>query len=512
MILLPFCVILSAELICEYHIFLALFGDYTMYKTEKDRQLSFFDFNQSCGMQLDSNNEWVQLADTIPWERAEEEYAALFPSKTGHPAYPLRVALGALIIQSRKGLSDRKLVQEITENPYLQYFIGHEEFQSERPFEASSLVIFRKRISTDFLISFNDTFLETAEVTSEHSGKNENFRAKIANEEDEYGNMGTAIIDATVSPSNIRYPQDFSLLNEAREKLEAMIDSMHEHYHPWKKPRTYRRVARKEYLTMAKSKKRTAKKLRMHIRRELERVKRDLGHLEKYMSEGYALESQYIEQYLVIQELYRQQKYMYDERTHVVENRIVSIDQPYIRPIVRGKAKAPVEFGAKYDVSIDEKGHARLEKISFDPYNESTIFQDAIERYYERTGHYPRRVLVDQIYRTRDNIKYCNERHIELSGPKLGRPTKEKSKPTAAERQDNIDRSEIERFFSLDKRCNGAGLITAKLEGTTLTMIALTILVTNLFMVPVEHFFVLYFGESYNGHFEQHYIEFEDHF
>ena len=76
---------------------------------------------------------------------------------------------------------------------------------------------------------------------------------------------------------------------------------------------------------------------------------------------------------------------------------------PYLRPIVRGKAKSPVEFGAKYDVSIDEKGHARLEKLSFDAYNENTIFVDAMNRYKERTGHYPKRVLVDQIYRTRDN-------------------------------------------------------------------------------------------------------------
>lgn len=121
------------------------------------------------------------------------------------------------------------------------------------------------------------------------------------------------------------------------------------------------------------------------------------------MEEGYALPPKYTGYYLTIQKLYEQQKYMYDNRTHSVENRIVSISQPYLRSIVRGKAKTPVEFGAKYDISIDEKGHARLEKVSFDPYNESTIFADAMNHYKERTGHYPKRVLVDQIYRTRDN-------------------------------------------------------------------------------------------------------------
>lgn len=481
-----------------------------MYKATDSHQITFFDFNQSCGMQLDTDNEWVVLADQIPWEKVEAEYATMFPSRTGHPAYPLRVALGALLIQSRKRLSDRKLVKEITENPYLQYFIGHESFQSERPFEASTLVLFRKRLSADFLMKVNDLYLETACATREHSAENENSRAKEAATEDGYGNLGTAILDATVSPSNIRFPQDFSLLNEAREKLEAMIDFFHSEYHPWKKPRTYRRIARTEYLEMAKSKRRSAKKMRSHIRKELGRVLRDLEYLSEYMQEGYALPAKYVDQYLVILELYEQQKYMFDNKTHSVENRIVSISQPYIRPIVRGKAKAPVEFGAKYDVSIDEKGHARLEKYSFDPYNESSIFKDAIERYHARTGRYPRRVLADQIYRTRANLAYCKEHHIDLSGPRLGRPPKEKTKPTAAEKQDNKDRSEVERFFSVDKRCNGAGLIMAKLEQTSLTMIAVAVLVTNMFAIPISHFFVLYFQNSPHGGRELYFLEIED--
>jgi len=87
----------------------------------------------------------------------------------------------------------------------------------------------------------------------------------------------------------------------------------------------------------------------------------------------------------------------------------VNISQPYLCPVVRGKSKTPVEFGAKYDVSIAEDSHARLEKISFDPSNESSIFQDVLKRYKARTGHYPERVLVDQIYRIWKNRDYCKE-------------------------------------------------------------------------------------------------------
>ena len=92
-------------------------------------------------------------------------------------------------------------------------------------------------------------------------------------------------------------------------------------------------------------------------------------------------------------------------------------------PHSAGQGKTPVEFGAKLDVSIDGEGYGRLEKVSFDAYNESGCLVGAVERYRSRTGNYPERVLADQIYRTRDNRAYCKKYGIRLSGPKLGRPS-----------------------------------------------------------------------------------------
>lgn len=82
---------------------------------------------------------------------------------------------------------------------------------------------------------------------------------------------------------------------------------------------------------------------------------------------------------MTIYKLYEQQQYMYQNKVHSVENRIVSISQPWIRPIVRGKTKAPVEFGAKFDLSIDDSGLGRIEKISYDAYNESTVLVEVVE-------------------------------------------------------------------------------------------------------------------------------------
>ena len=444
-----------------------------MYRIEKTQQLTFDDFNQSCGMQLDTKNDWIILADHLDWKIAEDEYSQNFTGYNGRVATPVRQVLGALLIQKRMGLSDRGLVKAISENPYYQYFIGLTKFSSVCPFKANSLVAFRKRLNIELLIKFNEKFLESAPVTAEHSKKSQ----KQTTNND---NQGTVILDATCSPSNIRYPQDFSLLNEAREKTDSMIDILHKQVTEPKRPRTYRRVLRSEYLNMAKSKKRSAKKVRALIFKLLHAVRRNIAFIDEYLKNGGVLSEKLIQQLETIRELYRQQKQMYDEKTHRIENRIVSINQPYIRPIVRGKSKTPVEFGVKYDISIDEKGHGRIEKISFDGYNECTILENVIQNYKERTGHYPARILVDKIYRTKENRDFCKKLGVEMSGRGAGRPPSDKTLKKQ-ERKNDIDRIEVERFFSVEKRCYGAGLIMTKLECTTLSSIMLSVLAANIF-------------------------------
>ena len=243
----------------------------------------------------------------------------------------------------------------------------------------------------------------------------------------------------------------------------------------------YRQNARKDYLNLAKSKKRTVKKIRKAIKKQLQYVKRDLGYIDLFLAqEDVELSEKQANRLNVLRELYEQQKYMYEKNVHSVKDRIVSINQPYIRPVVRGKAKAPVEFGAKLDMSIDERGIARLERLSFDAYNESDVLIGTIESYRKRTGHYPERVLVDQIYRTRANRAYCKSHGIRISGPALGRPkalTNDEKKQAYA---DNTDRIEVERGFSLAKRCYGLGLIRTKLDTTTRSSIALSILAMNI--------------------------------
>ena len=131
---------------------------------------------------------------------------------------------------------------------------------------------------------------------------------------------------------------------------------------------------------------------------------------------------------------------------------------------------------------------ARLEKLSFDAYNEQDVLISSIKKYKMRTGHYPERILVDQIYRNRTNLAYCRGHGIRISGPALGRPKKLSPEERMQAYNDSVDRIEVERGFSLAKRCYGLGLIRTKLDTTTRSSIALSIIAMNVDYLTSVHF------------------------
>jgi IS5 family transposase len=297
-------------------------------------------------------------------------------------------------------------------------------------------------------------------------------------------NQGSLLVDATCAPADMAYPTDLNLLNEAREKLEAIIDILHRPVVGQEpKPRTYREKARKQYLVVSKQRRAGAKVIRKAIGRQLRYVGRNLEIVARQVQQQSLtlLSRKVYRDLLVIQELYSQQLQMYKQRSHQIEDRIVSIHQPHIRPIVRGKAKARVEFGAKLAVSMT-KGYAFLDRLSWDNFNESTTLIEAIEQYRRRMGYYPAAIQADQIYRTRENRSFCKQHGIRLSGPALGRPSKEG--PTSEQRritkQDAGERNAIEGKFGEGKRKYGLGLIRAHLAQTSESVITLQLLVMNL--------------------------------
>ena len=450
------------------------------------------------GVRLDPRNIWVKLAEIIPWEAIEGKYADQFEgSTTGNPAKPARMAIGTLVIKERYRFSDDDVIEEIRMNPYLQYFIGLGEFTHEAPFDQSVITRFRKRVSPEMLGEINDIIIGRKKAEGEEKredppdgqppadgdGTSENSDGKDSQEEAR--NEGTMILDATCVPQNIRYPRDISLLNEAREKLEEMIDVVHAAgVTEGKKPRTYRNRARKDYLRFARNRKPTQKLLRKSLRKQLGYVGRNLSYLDAILHRHPDALSEKLMAYLkTIRMLFDQQKEMYDKRTHSVEHRIVSLHQPHVRPIVRGKATAPVEFGAKIEVSLVD-GYARLEKLSWEAFNEGGTLQESVERFKADTGHYPARILADKLFRTRDNLDYCKKHGIRMSGPKLGRPPKDPAlhrEQCRIEREESGERSAIECTFGVGKRRYSLGCIMSRLQHTSEVSIHVAFLTMNLF-------------------------------
>jgi len=471
-----------------------------MYRSGSGGQLEFPDFYLPFSGHLDPDNRWVTMAKLVPWELAEEIYQQALCDDFGAPALPARVALGALLIKERLGLTDRETVEAIQENPYLQFFIGSEEFSLERPFDASVMVDFRKRFGEEGLAriseaialasvseAMNPAAVTASESTDDHDDPpptDGNTPAAPAN--DAKTNHGKLIVDATCAPADIRYPTDVSLLNEAREKTEELIDKLHVPLvGKAPRPRTYRVKARCAFVAFIRRKKPGRKAVRRAIRQQLAFLRRNLKQIDRLLENPQALpladlSRRLYKNLLVAREVFRQQLQMFETNTRRVDDRIVSISQPHVRPIKRGKAGRDTEFGAKLSLSVID-GFSFVDRLSWDNYNESLDLVEQIETYHRRFGFYPESVHADQIYRNLRNRAYCKQHGIRLSGPPLGRRPQTVSADDKKQAiTDEAVRNTVEGKFGQGKRRFGLGRIMAKLASTSAAQISLSFLVMNL--------------------------------
>lgn len=377
----------------------------------------------------------------------EEHYAATFKKVTAKGTQPFsaHLALGALIIQQRQGISDRETVLQITENPYMQYFLGLPAFQQRPPFHYSMMARFRKRLKKRDINQINEWLVHQDQPAAKAADKQKGYSSPqnpkppvgsswksdpldaSDTESKKPENKSKLLLDATCTPADIAYPTDVSLLDQARQKLENIIDLL---YQPIRerfgvKPRTYRRKAHRAYLAIAKQRRSGPVKHRKAVKKQLDFVKRDLKTVHKLAAQAslMSLPAALYRDLLVVHELYRQQNRMYRHHQDRIDDRIVSLSQPHVRPIVRGKARARVEFGAKVAIIL-VNGDALIEELNWDNFNEGTTLQTSVQTYRRRYGFYPEAVLADTLYRNRDNLDYCKLHHIRLSGPRLGRKPK----------------------------------------------------------------------------------------
>ena len=487
-------------------------------------QLSLEGFKHPFYKQLKPNNRWVKLAEVIPWDELAGIYSRNLDPGAGRLSVDIRMVIGALIIKHKLKLSDRDTVDMISENVYMQYFCGLKSFQNEPPFDASLFVDIRKRMGADKFDQFNETVIRKAESlkpkrkriikdpSGDHqdagnnteqpgkeSGKNDGASAKK-----DIPNQGKLKLDATVADQYITYPTDLKLLNTARQETERLIDSLYKKGDYDTKPRTYRRIARREYLVLSKKRHKNKKELRVIIGKQLRYVRRNISTIEKMLDEiehpGKEFPLKHRDQriYWVIQHLFTQQMYMYRNKTHKCSDRIVNIYQPHVRPMVRGKDGADVEFGPKINAS-EVEGFVRCNHIGWDNYDEGGDLEKQVEDFRQLYGCYPKILLGDRKYLTRKNREYLKKMGIKIVGKPLGRPPKQdlSSYQKYKNRKEQNMRNHVEGKFGQGKNGYNLNQIRARRKDTSESWISAIFFVMNLtklMKIAVEYgnFFVLF--------------------
>jgi transposase, IS5 family len=457
-------------------------------------QIVIAGFETPFTQKLDPTNRWIILANSIPWDTIAGVYnKTMTGSKEGRPPLSARIVLGAIMIKHINDWSDEDTILHVQENMYLQYFLGFSSFTTAPIFDSSLFVEIRKRMGESEINQINElivkkhleqsqiALLEEVEATPKQDNDDNDNKNEPPPPLALPTHHGKMITDATACPQDIAYPTDLNLLNDAREKSEWLIDILYEKQKGIAKPRTYRKLARKDYLKVAKNKNKTKKLIRRSVGEQLNYLKRNLGHLKKLIEvnknnvQKIKLGKKELTYLEVITTLYAQQKQMHSSRTHSIEDRIVSIHQPHVRPIVRGKANAKTEFGSKIEITL-ANGFAFLDQISWDAFNEGTQLMAYVNKYKERLGYFPKEILVDSIFCTRANRKELKGIGVKLVGKPLGRP----SKTAVKEYIRPGERNPIEGKIGQGKTAYGLGRIKARLKDTSESWIASIILVLNL--------------------------------
>jgi len=452
-----------------------------MYRKHEGEQMIVEEFIVPFGGKLDAKNRWVKMAAVMPWDMIEDIYAKTFKDKNneGRPPIPARMAFGALYIKENEGFPQERTMQHIAENVYMQYFLGLTEFNPEPLFDSSMLSRMAARFTKKDMEKINEElYLRTRPVEEEPSD----------GEPPECGgggNKGKLILDATVAPADIRYPTDLSLLNECREVTEKIIEDVWDKTERKGHKTAYsRRRVRNGYLKVAKQRKPRRNRVRQAVREQLECVEKNVAVLETILV-NIGIEAFGFHHWATLDtigKISKQQRLHYDEPRESIPNRIVSLSQPHVRPVVRGKARSAVEFGQKISLSVVD-GFTFIEEQSWDNFAEGITLKKSVEKYLKRHGVYPEAILADMTYRNRENLDFCKEHGIRLSGPRLGRPKEsERESDKAQAYQDSCDRNVVEGRIGVNKRRYGLNLIYARLDFTGDVEVAM-----NVFCMNVAH-------------------------
>lgn len=441
---------------------------------------------------LSKENRWVKLADALDWKHIEAEYNKRLSNQSrGACNKPARMVIGAMIIKHTLCYSDEVTIVSIQENPYMQYLVGLKYFREAPIFSPELFVTLRKRIDDKF---FNDIMLslhkdcikKSGTSESEHSDKSDSGTSGNSrpSESSPVTHKGKMKVDATCTDAEMRYPTDINILEDSSREIERLAQKVSSKA-GITRPRSCRGEARSCFVRYTKKKHkgrrliRETKKLLLHLlSKDVQGFISLLGRLGTDVLS--CLNHRDLSNFSAIRKAYEQQKYMFDHDVCSCLDRIVSIFQSHVRPIVRGKAGRKTEYGAKIGVSV-VNGFTYIDHLSWDAYNEGADLMLQIMTYKERFGYYPQEVQADKIYLNKENRKLLKKLGIVCHCPPLGRPKKNPDPEEEKLRHKaSGERNGVEATFGTAKRVYRANNIRAKLKETARTWIAACFFAKNL--------------------------------
>jgi hypothetical protein len=494
-----------------------------MIRYTSQHQLRFENFTTPFEQNLLPSNRWVILAGVTPWDELAKVYHRQMSVDLGRGAIDTRLIIGALIVKHMLKLDDREVIATLQENIYLQYFVGFCSFQTKIAFDPSLFVTLRNRMG---LSEFDEWSLAViAQIEALEAINLENEKNKKTNKKDTKTNKkdtetnelntetnelntetnekeapislkDTLIIDTTAAEQKIKYPTDLGLLNDTRVFLESLIDCFYkvivtqnkENSRQNKpiisldKPRDYRRIARKDYLNVAMKRRKSAKEIRAANKKQLNYIQRNIqiiNRLQEILIENdlpIPFAKSTYEKWETCQLIYTQQKEMIDKRINKCDNRIVSLHQPHVRAIPRGKPGKKIEFGSKIGLSVVNKTN-RIFKLSWDAYNDGIDLIGQVEAYNKQYKKYPKLVLADKIYLTKKNRAYLKSHNIEHRGEALGKA--KRIEYTHIQQQEANQRNHVEGQFGTSKDAYDLKKVKAKTQATSESWVANIFFVMN---------------------------------
>ena len=366
----------------------------------------------------------VILRTVIPWDRIERRLSSYYHASRGRLSKPLRTMVALLVVAKWYGLSDREVVAQVKENRYIQYFCDVPNEGLQTFLHPTSLVKFRQRVGDAGLGVLEEEVFERFRKAGVIQGE-------------------MALLDSSVLPNDIIYPNDVHLLVKAFKKMKQCA---RRHKIPvWWDEQAVKQLWRAFGLAKGADRAQWLEAcylLWWPAWLEFRAIVADLKTTSKRQAKAQRLVA-------LLDLLEAQTRQKLAGELHIA-HRIVSLDEPDARPIKKGKAHPACEFGTTVQMSFNRQGFmVTVENFIGSP-NDTTLFPETLAKFTARLREAPEAVVTDLGCRSAANFAAASESSTVFLGRTDDVPEEQQERCCQA-------RSATEGFIAVAKHLRGFG-------------------------------------------------------